>query len=47
MSIGIACRRPGDMEDLEVLMHRADSVMYEVKRNGRGHWKVAHEGFFP
>ena len=47
MSIGIACRRPGDPEDLEALMHRADSVMYEVKRNGRGHWKVAHEGFFP
>jgi diguanylate cyclase (GGDEF)-like protein len=47
MSIGIACRRPGDPEDLEVLMHRADSVMYEVKRNGRGHWKVAQEGFFP
>jgi diguanylate cyclase (GGDEF)-like protein len=47
MSIGIACRRAGDTEDLEVLMHRADSVMYEVKRNGRGHWKVAHEGFFP
>jgi diguanylate cyclase (GGDEF)-like protein/PAS domain S-box-containing protein len=47
MSIGIACRRAGDAEDLELLMHRADSVMYDVKRNGRGHWKVSHEGFFP
>lgn len=47
LSIGIACRRAGDTEDLEVLMHRADSVMYEVKRGGRGHWKVAHESFFP
>jgi diguanylate cyclase (GGDEF)-like protein/PAS domain S-box-containing protein len=47
MSIGIACRRAGDTEDLELLMHRADTVMYDVKRNGRGHWKVSHEGFFP
>ena len=47
MSIGIACRRAGDFEDLEGLTRRADSAMYEVKRNGRGHWKVALDGFFP
>jgi diguanylate cyclase (GGDEF)-like protein len=46
MSIGIACRRAGEAEDLEVLMQRADSAMYDVKRNGRGHWKVARDGFF-
>ena len=43
MSIGIACRRAGDPDDLELVMRRADSAMYDVKRNGRGHWKVAHD----
>jgi diguanylate cyclase (GGDEF)-like protein/PAS domain S-box-containing protein len=41
MSIGIAARWPGRGEDIEVLIHRADQVMYEVKRSGRGHWRVA------
>ena len=41
LSIGIATRWPGRGEDLERLIHRADQVMYEVKRNGRGHWRVS------
>jgi diguanylate cyclase (GGDEF)-like protein len=42
MSIGIAARWPGRDEDVETLMTRADRIMYEVKRAGRGHWRVAH-----
>ncbi len=41
MSIGIACRWPGQGEDIDALIHRADQVMYEVKRAGRGHWRVS------
>ncbi|MDE2197856.1 MAG: GGDEF domain-containing protein [Rhodospirillales bacterium] len=41
MSIGIATRWPGRDEDIDMLMHRADQAMYEVKRAGRGHWRVA------
>ena len=41
MSIGIATRWPGHGEDIESLMSRADQIMYEVKRAGRGHWRVA------
>jgi diguanylate cyclase (GGDEF)-like protein len=40
-SIGIATRWPGRGEDIESIMSRADQVMYEVKRSGRGHWRVA------
>lgn len=42
MSIGIATRWPGRGEDVEALIQRADQVMYEVKRAGRGHWRVSH-----
>lgn len=42
MSIGIATRWPGQEEDLESILHRADQAMYQVKRTGRGHWKVSH-----
>jgi len=41
MSIGIATRWPGRGEDVEHLIQRADQVMYEVKRSGRGHWRVS------
>ncbi len=41
MSIGIATRWPGRGEDIETLIHRADQIMYEVKRAGRGHWRVS------
>jgi diguanylate cyclase (GGDEF)-like protein len=41
MSIGIAARWPGQGEDIEALIHRADQAMYEVKRAGRGHWRVS------
>ena len=42
MSIGIACRQPGSGEALDSLLQRADQAMYEVKRAGRGHWRVSH-----
>ena len=43
MSIGIATRRAGEGEDIDGLMRRAGHAMYEVKRSGRGHWRVSHE----
>ena len=42
MSIGIACRQPGEGEELEDIIQRADLAMYEVKRNGGGHWRVSN-----
>lgn len=42
MSIGIAMRTPGTDETLDQLLQRADQAMYEVKRNGRGHWRVSN-----
>jgi diguanylate cyclase (GGDEF)-like protein/PAS domain S-box-containing protein len=41
LSIGIACRRAGSLETIESLLHRADVAMYEVKRGGRGNWRVS------
>lgn len=43
MSIGIATRQARGGEEIDALMRRADTVMYEVKRSGRGHWRVSHE----
>jgi diguanylate cyclase (GGDEF)-like protein len=47
MSIGIAGHWPGRGEDIETVVHRADQAMYSVKRTGRGHWRVSHEGDEP
>jgi diguanylate cyclase (GGDEF)-like protein len=41
MSIGIATRRAGSDEPIDSLIRRADMAMYEVKRTGRGHWRVS------
>ncbi len=38
-SIGIATRQLG--EEVESVMRRADLAMYQVKRDGRGNWRVA------
>ncbi|MEJ0016855.1 MAG: GGDEF domain-containing protein [Acetobacteraceae bacterium] len=41
VSIGIATRQSGSQEPVDSLLRRADQAMYEVKRAGRGHWRVA------
>lgn len=41
LSIGIACRRQGGHETIDSVIRRADMAMYEVKRHGRGHWRVS------
>ena len=46
-SIGIAARHPRGAETLEEVMRRADSVMYDVKRAGRAHWRVARDPLLP
>ena len=42
LSIGIATRVAGSSEPIDSMLRRADRAMYEVKRNGRGHWRVSH-----
>ncbi len=42
-SIGIASRHPRAAEALDEVMRRADTAMYEVKRAGRAHWRVARD----
>ena len=46
-SIGIAARHPRAAETLEDVMRRADAAMYDVKRAGRGHWRVARDPLLP
>lgn len=41
LSIGLATRWPAHEEEIETVLSRADQAMYEVKRNGRAHWRVA------
>jgi len=41
LSVGIASRPAGSAEDIDMLMRRADEAMYQVKQNGRAHWRVA------
>jgi diguanylate cyclase (GGDEF)-like protein len=43
VSIGIATRAAGSGEPVDSLLRRADLAMYEVKRSGRGTWRVASE----
>ena len=41
LSMGLVTRQPACDESMDSLMRRADAAMYEVKRNGRGHWRVS------
>jgi diguanylate cyclase (GGDEF)-like protein len=43
ISVGIATRLAGSDEPIDSLLRRADRAMYEVKRTGRGHWRVSNE----
>jgi len=41
LSIGVATRGAGSGEPLDNLMNRADQAMYQVKRAGRGNWRMS------
>jgi diguanylate cyclase (GGDEF)-like protein len=43
LSVGIAAQNPDGGDSAETLLRRADHAMYEVKRAGRGHWRVSHK----
>lgn len=45
LSIGIASAKPDD--ELQSLMARADHTLYDVKRSGKGTWKMASENSLP
>jgi diguanylate cyclase (GGDEF)-like protein len=40
LSIGLAVY-PHDADSLDMLMHKADAALYEVKKTGRGRWSRA------
>ncbi len=40
-SLGVAVHSGGDRESIEELIVRADRAMYEVKRGGKGAWRLA------
>lgn len=41
MSLGVAVHEGGSREPLDALIARADTAMYEVKRDGKGAWRLA------
>jgi diguanylate cyclase (GGDEF)-like protein/PAS domain S-box-containing protein len=40
-SLGVAVYQPGSHETLEEMVVRADTAMYQVKREGKGSWRIA------
>ena len=40
-SLGVAVHSGGETETIEALIARADKAMYEVKRGGKGAWRLA------
>ncbi len=47
LSVGIASRQAGSGELMDEVIRRADQAMYEVKRSGRGHWRVSQPESVP
>jgi diguanylate cyclase (GGDEF)-like protein len=43
LSVGIAARRPGSPDTVDILMQRADYAMHEAKKVGPGLWRVSQE----
>ena len=41
LSIGMAVTEPGSTESMKALIERADAVMYEIKRSGKGWYRIA------
>lgn len=41
ISVGIAVHEPDDEEELDALVQRADSTMYEIKKHGKGSFGIA------